>query len=364
MIGSIQSLFRLGYLGEVHMVSESNPVGLDGIEFIEYASQKPEELTTLFKNFGFHKIANHKTLKLELWRQGDINFLINSEPSTFASEFSKAHGPAACAMGVRCSNADKAFQTAVDRGARPYKGTAAKTFGFPAVYGIGDSLIYFVDQYGSSGNIYDTDFHFTGEKSVTGFGYLRIDHLTNNVPKGEMQKWCDFYEKIFGFKERRYFDIKGKKTGLISKVMASHDQKIIIPINEPTDGKSQIQEYLDEYKGSGIQHIALLTADIIPSVSKVRDNGVHFLETPDSYFDMIPDRLPNVTEKIETLKKLRILVDGDDHGYLLQIFTQNQIGPIFFEVIQRKGHDGFGEGNFQALFDAIERDQERRGVLA
>lgn len=345
------------------METESNPVGLDGIEFIEYASHQPEILRSLFTNFGFRKIATHRSQKLELWRQGDINFLINSEANNFAKAFSTEHGPSACAMGVRCADASHAFKTAVQRGAKAYEGPFAKTFGFPAVYGIGDSLIYFIDKYGAKGNIYDSDFEFSADKAVSGFGYLRIDHLTNNVPKGEMQKWCDFYEKIFGFKERRYFDIKGKKTGLVSKVMASHDHKIIIPINEPSDGKSQIQEYLDEYKGSGIQHIALLTADIIPSVSLVREKGVQFLETPDSYFDMIPERLPNVTEKIDKLKNLKILVDGDEKGYLLQIFTQNLVGPIFFEVIQRKGHDGFGEGNFQALFDAIERDQERRGVL-
>lgn len=341
-----------------------NPVGLDGIEFIEYAAKDPKALRDLFTSFGFRQTAVHKKKKLELWRQGDINFLLNYEPGTFSAAFAKSHGPSVCAMGIRCKGKESAHTTATARGGRAYQGAEAKTFELPAMYGIGDSLIYFVDQYGSKGNIYEAEFEFVDEPTNVGFGYLRIDHLTNNVPAGEMQKWCDFYEKIFGFKERRYFDIKGKKTGLVSKVMASADSKIIIPINEPTDGKSQIQEYLDEYKGSGIQHIALLTADIIPSVAHVRSKGVQFLETPASYFDMINDRVPNVTEKIDKLKDLKILVDGDDKGYLLQIFTQNLVGPIFFEVIQRKGHDGFGEGNFQALFDAIERDQERRGVLA
>lgn len=343
---------------------QGNPVGLDGIEFVEYATSKPEMMRKLFENFGFSKLADHKTQKIELWRQGDINFLLNTEPSSFAESFQKAHGPSICAMGFRVFDAKKAFETAVARGARAYKESHKVSTQAPAIYGIGDSLIYFIESYGSKGNIYDSNYNFTSrDKSPRGFGYTVIDHLTNNVPRGEMQKWCDFYEKIFDFKEKRYFDIKGKSTGLISKVMRSSDGKICIPINEPTDGKSQIQEYLDEYHGSGIQHLALLTNDIIPSVATVRERGVEFLDTPDSYYEMIHDRVPNVTERTDKLKDLRILVDGDQKGYLLQIFTKNLVGPIFFEVIQRKGHDGFGEGNFQALFDAIERDQAARGVL-
>lgn len=345
-------------------MAQGNPVGLDGIEFVEYATSKPEVMRKLFENFGFKKLANHKTQKIELWRQGDINFLLNTEPNSFAEAFQNAHGPSICAMGLRVFDAKKAFETAVARGARPYNENHRTSTQAPAIYGIGDSLIYFVESYGSKGNIYDSSYNFVSqEKSHKGFGYTVIDHLTNNVPRGEMQKWCDFYEKIFDFKEKRYFDIKGKSTGLVSKVMRSSDGKICIPINEPTDSKSQIQEYLDEYHGSGIQHLALLTNDIIPSVATVRERGVEFLDTPDSYYEMIHDRVPNVTERTDKLKDLRILVDGDQKGYLLQIFTKNLVGPIFFEVIQRKGHDGFGEGNFQALFDAIERDQAARGVL-
>ncbi len=344
-------------------MNDLNPVGLRGIEFVEYAGQNPTHFVTLFEKFGFKKFADHKKQKVQLFRQGDINFLINSEPGSFAEEFQKTHGPSICSMGFRVENSQKAFEVAVQRGARPYKGNAKKVCDFPTVYGIGDSLIYFVDKFGEQ-NMYENDYNFlTNERTHKGMGFTIVDHLTNNVPRGKMQEWCDFYEKIFGFKERRYFDIKGKKTGLISKVMASSDGKICIPINEPTDDKSQIQEYLNEYKGPGIQHLALLTNDICESISTVRNKGIEFLDAPDSYFEMIPERVPNVTEKISRLQDMRILVDGDDTGYLLQIFSQNLIGPIFFEVIQRKGHSGFGDGNFQALFDAIERDQVKRGVL-
>jgi 4-hydroxyphenylpyruvate dioxygenase len=298
-----------------------------------------------------------------LYRQNDINFLINHQAGSFAESFHKAHGPSICSAGFRVKDAQHAFKTAVERGAKPFRGDRSQLLGdYPAIMGIGDSIVYFIDRYKTE-TIYDTDFQLTNKNPIKGKGFLRVDHMTNNVPVGDMQKWCDFYEKVFNFTERRYFDIRGARTGLISKVMISPCGKIMIPVNEPSDEKSQIQEYINEYHGSGIQHVALLTANVCQSVASVKDAGVGFLDAPDSYFDLIPERVPNVSEPIDRLKKLRILVDGDDHGYLLQIFTKNIIGPIFFEVIERKGHDGFGEGNFQALFDAIERDQEARGVL-
>lgn len=346
------------------LVAMDNPIGLDGIEFLEYVGPRPEDLRSLFGNFGFTEVAKHREQSLVLFRQNDINFLLNEGGFGFGGGFRGQHGPSICSMGMRVAHAERAFTEAVARGARPYEGPkSSKIFPeSPAIYGIGDSLIYFIDRYGSRGTIYG-EYSFTGDPNPKGFNFQVIDHLTNNVPRGEMQKWCDFYNKVFNFQERRYFDIKGKSTGLISKVMRSPDGKICIPINEPTDGKSQIQEYLDEYKGSGIQHVALLTPDIIPTMRSLRENGIPFLETPDSYYKYILERLPQVSESVRTLQDLRILVDGDHEGYLLQIFTKNIIGPIFFEVIQRKGHDGFGEGNFQALFDAIERDQRERGYL-
>lgn len=344
--------------------SVENPIGLDGMEFIEFASPEPTKLETLFTQLGFKKMGDHKRKKVSLWSQGNIHFVINAEEGSFAQSFSKEHGPSACATGFRVKNAEKAFNEAVKRGARPLP--QSEHHSFPAVYGIGDSVIYFIDQYDRSRPFksFEQDFNLTSTEVNPGVGFEIIDHLTNNVPVGEMQKWCDFYEQIFNFKENRYFDIKGKATGLFSKVMKSPCGKFSIPINEPNGEKSQIQEYLDEYKGSGIQHIALTTSDVTKTVKALRDNGIEFLSTPSAYYDMLLDRLPNVTEDVDVLRDLQILVDGDHDGYLLQIFTKTVIGPIFFEVIQRKNHAGFGNGNFQALFDAIEEDQRRRGYLS
>lgn len=345
---------------------EFNPIGLDGMEFIEFCGPEPAYFERVFAQFGMTPIAEHKTKKLKLFRQGDINFILNSEPGSFADEFRRLHGPSVCATGFRVANAQAAFDEAVKRGARPYTNETGKAgWTMPAIYGIGDSLIYFVDKYAARGTIYDDLFNYTvRDIHPKGKGLLFIDHLTNNVPRGEMQKWCDFYTNIFNFKEKRYFDIKGKTTGLLSKVMKSPCGKFSIPINEPSDDKSQIQEYLDEYKGSGIQHIALLTNDILASVGALSKDQVGFLDRPvESYYQMLNDRVPNVKEDIKKLRENAILVDGDHDGYLLQIFTKNQFGPVFFEIIQRAGHEGFGDGNFQALFDAMEADQRARGVL-
>ena len=336
-----------------------NPVGLDGMEFVEYTSPDPESLARLFEKLGFIKVGQHKRKNVELYRQRGINFILNKEQESFAESFQNAHGPSICATGFRVKDAEKALKVAIERGAKP---CLDKGHTFPAIYGIGDSLIYFVDNYHND-STYNEDFDFVEDKVQKGVELMTIDHMTNNVPKGKMEEWEEFYSKIFNFRVIRFFDIKGKQTGLLSKAMRSPCNKICIPINEPTDGKSQIQEYIDEYKGSGIQHIALITPDIVRSVKGLKEQGVKFLDTPDTYYEKLKERLPNVTEDIEVLKELRILADGDQDGYLLQIFTENMIGPIFFEIIQRKKHDGFGEGNFQALFDSIEEDQRRRGYL-
>lgn len=346
-------------------VSMENPLGLDGIEFVEYASPNPAELEQLFVKLGFQKIGVHKRKQVILYRQNHVNFIINNEPGTFAAKFAKQHGPSICATGFRVKSANRAFDLAVQRGARPIETkNDPASHSFPAIYGIGDSAVYFVDRYRAPVH-FDDDFRYlVPDRVPRGRGLTVIDHLTNNVPAGEMQKWCDFYKQIFNFHEVRKFDIKGQQTGLVSKVMRSPCQKITIPINEPTESKSQIQEYLDEYRGSGIQHLAMLTGDIIASVGQLREMGIQFLDSPpQAYYDAIPGRVPNVKENLATVKDLSVLIDGDQTGYLLQIFTKNLIGPIFFEIIQRRGHSGFGEGNFQALFDAIERDQKARGYL-
>lgn len=347
-------------------MTEQNPCGLDGVEFVEFSGPDKKYFDQLFKGYGFKVVGAAKGQDISLYRQGQINFFLNTQPGTFATEFTKMHGPCINATGFRVSDAQKAFETAVARGARAFAGSAAQkgAFPFPAIYGIGDSLIYFVDRKGAT-DLYKNTFHVTEQdQAPKGYGFSLVDHFTNNVPVGEMQKWCDFYTKIFNFRETRYFDIRGKSTGLISKVMRSPCNQFAVPINEPSDSKSQIQEYLDEYHGSGIQHVALLTDNIIQSLDDLKESRLEFLTPPpNSYYKMIPERIPNVREDLKKLQDRAVLVDGDDHGYLLQIFSKNIIGPIFFELIQRRNHTGFGEGNFQALFDAIERDQKERGYL-
>ncbi len=340
---------------------QDNPIGLNGVEFLEYTSKHPEELELLFDKMGYAKVAHHKTKNVTLYRQHQINYILNKEPSSFAEEFQSQHGPSVCAAGFRVYDANKALKEAVERGGKPYEGHAHS---FKAIYGIGDSLIYFIDG-GTEKDIYAEEFEYIPGACDhhSDIGLTFMDHMTNNVPMGDMDKWYDFYVKVFNFRQIRYFDIVGQQTGLLSRAMRSPCENITIPINEPKDKKSQIQEYLEEYQGPGIQHIALHTNNIIQSVSLLKEKGISFLDVPDTYYEALPQRLPHLKEDMSKLQELKILADGDSEGYLLQIFTKNMIGPIFFEIIQRRGHDGFGEGNFQALFDAIEEDQRRRGYL-
>ncbi len=341
----------------------ANPLGINGVEFVEFAGADSTYFQSLFNRWGFKKVATLADKNVFLYRQNDINFIVNSETNNFAAQFAKEHGPSICSTGFRFKDAAKAFKMAVERGARSYTGTGG-TLPMPAIYGIGDSLIYFIDEKNKK-DLYSTHFPVKSEdQSIPGMGFSIIDHFTNNVPMGEMQKWCDFYKQIFNFRETLYFDIRGKQTSLISKVMRSPCGLFAVPINEPGDKKSQIQEYLDEYRGSGIQHLALLTPDIMKTLETLKASKIEFLSPPpDTYYRMLNDRLPNVKEDIDRLKKNAVLADGDHDGYLLQIFSKNIVGPIFFEVIQRRNHDGFGNGNFQALFDSIEQDQRERGYL-
>jgi len=347
--------------------SLNNPVGTDGFEFVEYTAPDPELLRTLFQRLGFPVTARHRSKNVTLHNQGDINFIINAEPDSFAQAFAREHGPSACAMAFRVKDAAAAYKHCIDLGAKPVATRVGPMeLQIPAIEGIGGSLIYLVDRYGER-TIYDVD--FVGVKSEGGVrdaGLTYIDHLTHNVARGNMNKWAGFYEKLFNFREIRYFDIEGKKTGLFSRAMTSPCGKIRIPINESQDDKSQIEEYLQEYRGEGIQHIALGTPDIVRTVDVLRGQGVQFQDTPDTYYEGVDARVRGHRENLEELRKRRILLDGNPEkgeGLLLQIFTQNVIGPIFFEIIQRKGNEGFGEGNFRALFESIELDQMRRGVL-
>jgi len=314
---------------------------------------------------GFPVVARHRSKNVTLHRQGDINFIINAEPDSFGQRFAQAHGPSACAMAFRVRDAAQAFRRAIELGAKPVANPVGPMeLNIPAIEGIGGSLIYLVDRYGDR-TIYDVDFVTVSQPpSTTRAGLGVIDHLTHNVHRGRMDHWAGFYERLFGFREVRYFDIEGRKTGLLSRAMTSPNGKIRIPINESQDDKSQIEEYLREYGGEGIQHIALATADIYGTVDALREAGVEFQDTPDTYYEAVPERVHGHREQLDELKRRGILIDGGgDEGVLLQIFTRNVIGPIFFEIIQRKGNEGFGEGNFKALFESIELDQMRRGVI-
>jgi 4-hydroxyphenylpyruvate dioxygenase len=360
------------------MISDVNPMGTDGMEFVEYAHPEPEKLGYLFAIMGFTPVARHRSKNVTLWRQGDVNFVVNAEPDSFAQQFAGQHGPCACAMAFRVVDAKYAYERAIALGAEPFVGRVGPMeLNIPAVKGIGGSLLYFVDRYGDNGSIWDVDFIWTGERDPhpEPAGLYYLDHLTHNVFRGRMDYWAGWYHRLFNFKEIRFFNIEGKLTGLISRAMTSPCGKIRIPINESLDDKSQIEEYLREYRGEGIQHVAMGSRDIYASVEALRSNALPFMPAPPvTYYEKIDTRVPGHGEDVERLKANGILIDGegavpvgDKAGtmtkVLLQIFSGTVLGPIFFEFIQRKGDEGFGEGNFRALFESIEEDQIRRGVL-
>lgn len=344
------------------MTDQNNPLGLDGIEFTEYASAEVDYMEKVFLDFGFSKLKRHHQKDITYFNQNDIHFLLNNEQAGFSHEFTKAHGPAVCSMGWRVKDAEYAYKTAIERGAKPAEGN--KDLPYPAIYGIGNSLIYFIDTYGGKGNIYDENFvDLDNPVKQADKGFLVIDHMTNNVYKGTMERWSNFYKDVFGFTEVRYFDIKGAQTGLTSYALRAPCGKFCIPINEGNEEKSQIEEYLRDHNGPGVQHIAFLTRNILASLDAMEGSAIKTLDINPEYYDTVFDRVPNVKEDHARIKHHQVLVDGSENDYLLQIFTKNLFGPIFIEIIQREENFGFGEGNFQALFESIERDQAKRGVL-
>ncbi len=349
-----------------------NPMGLDGFEYIEFSAPEKGLLEKTFTTMGFTRVARHRSKDVELWRQGGINLITNYEAGSPAGHFCREHGPSACGMAFRVKDAKLAYTRAVEMGAETVgMNVGPMELSIPAIRGIGGGLIYFVDRYGDDLSIYDIDFkYFDGvDKNPKGFGFNVVDHLTHNVYRGRMDYWSEYYERLFNFREIRFFDIKGEYTGLKSRALTAPDGKIRIPLNEEgEDGKGQIEEYLLEHRGEGIQHIALSCNDLYACVDKLRGAGVKLMTAPpDTYYDMLGERLPNHGEFEDDLKVRGILLDGstedNDPRLLLQIFAEPQIGPVFFEFIQRKGDEGFGEGNFKALFKSIERDQIERGVL-
>lgn len=349
-------------------ISAENPAGTDGFECVEFAHPNPDEARALFSRMGFALTARHKTKACELWQQGDITYLLTFEPSSHATRFAEAHGPCASAMGWRVVDARHAFDHAVRNGAKPYEG-ADKTLDWPAIEGIGGSLIYFTDQYGEGRDPYGA-FDFISAPKPQGVGFHYLDHLTHNVFKGNMDSWFDFYSRLFNFRQIRFFDIEGKFTGLLSRALTSPCGRIRIPINEDRGETGQIVEYLKRYKGEGIQHIAVGCNDIYSCTDEIAARGLVFMpKPPSSYYTLSQTRVAHHAEPLEDLARHGILIDGEgvvgggETRILLQIFSKTVIGPIFFEFIQRKGDDGFGEGNFRALFESIEQDQIDRGVL-
>ena len=348
-----------------------NPMGLDGFEFIEFAAKEKGILEPVFETMGFIHVASHRSKDVDLWRQGEINIIINYTTKSPASYYAEEHGPSACGMAFRVRCAKTAYKRALDLGAQPIEiPCGPMELKLPAIRGIGGAIIYLIDRYEEGLSIYDIDFEFLPgvDRNPEGCGFKLIDHLTHNVYKGRMKFWADYYEKLFNFRELRYFDIKGEYTGLTSKAMTAPDGKIRIPLNEESGSNGQIEEFLMKYNGEGIQHIAFICDDLLACWDRLKARGTKFMTAPpDTYYEMLADRLPGHGQSVDELKSRGILLDGttDEEAprLLLQIFSQNAVGPIFFEFIQRKGDEGFGEGNFKALFESLERDQILRGVL-
>jgi 4-hydroxyphenylpyruvate dioxygenase len=348
-----------------------NPMGLDGFEFVEYAAAERGLIEPVFEMLGFTQVATHRSKDVDLWRQGHINFIINYEKGSPAAYYAEEHGPSACGMAFRVKDAAKAYQRALELGAQPIDiPVGPMELKLPAIRGIGGAILYLIDRYEDGAAIYDIDFHYLdgGERHPVGCGFEIIDHLTHNVYRGRMDYWAKYYEKLFNFREIRYFDIKGEYTGLRSRAMTAPDGKIRIPLNEEAGGEGQIEEYLMAYNGEGIQHIAFACDDLPACWDRLKARGMRFMTPPpDTYYEMLEERLPGHGEPLDELQSRGILLDGTTDGeqprLLLQIFSETLVGPIFFEFIQRKEDEGFGEGNFQALFESMERDQLRRGVL-
>jgi 4-hydroxyphenylpyruvate dioxygenase len=349
-----------------------NPLGLDGFEFVEFCAPTKGHFEPVFEKMGFTCIARHRSKDVELWRQGGINLIANYEPKSPAAYFASEHGPSACGMGFRVRNARQAYEQALARGAEPVETrTGPMELRIPAIRGIGGAIIYLIDRYGEGLSIYDIDFEYLPDvdQHPVGAGFRMIDHLTHNVYGGRMDHWAKFYERVFNFREIRFFDIKGEYTGLISRAMTAPDGLIRIPLNEEgAKGGGQIDEFLRQYNGEGIQHIAFICDDLIGCLDKVKALGAPLMDPPpETYYEALEQRLPGHGEPIDALQSRGILLDGStengDPRLLLQIFAKPTIGPVFFEFIQRKKDDGFGNGNFTALFKSIEEDQLRRGAL-
>jgi len=355
-------------LKDMMFMESTNPAGTKGFDFLEFTTNDFETLDTQFRQMGLTPYAKHKKYDVTIYKQNDVLFIIDVDKATLAKKFANEHGPSTSAMGFLVDDANKAYEHAIKNGAKPCENQVSKElYSAHSIQGVGGSLIYFIDYKNGKPTYHDNFVKLDSYEDNKKIGLTYIDHVTHNLFRGNMDKWAKFYENIFNFKEIRYFDIEGKLTGLKSRAMTSPCGKIRIPLNESSDDKSQIEEFLKDFHGEGIQHIALGTDNIYKSVNLLINEGLEFLDTPDTYYELINKRLPGNGENLELLQQMKILIDGttkDEVKTLLQIFTKNMLGPVFFEVIQRKGDEGFGEGNFKALFESIELDQIRRGVVS
>jgi 4-hydroxyphenylpyruvate dioxygenase len=350
-----------------------NPMGLMGFEFVEFASPTPNVLEPLFEKMGFTLVAKHRSKDVVLYRQGGANFIVNREPKSPAAYFAAEHGPCACGLAFRVKDSHHAYNRALELGAQPMDmQTGPMELKLPAIKGIGGAPLYLIDRFEDGHSIYDIDFAFLPgvDRRPKGHGFTTIDHLTHNVYRGRMEFWGKFYERLFNFRQIRYFDIQGAYTGLTSKAMTAPDGLIRIPLNEESGkGNGQIEEFLMQFNGEGIQHVALLCDDLVAAVDRLQLAGVPLMSAPnDVYYEMLEQRLPGHGEPVQELQTRGILLDGSTGGggaprLLLQIFSETLLGPVFFEFIQRKADEGFGEGNFKALFESLERDQLRRGAI-
>lgn len=354
-----------------------NPMGLDGFEFVEFSSPQRGVLEAVFEPLGFENVARHRSKDAHLWRQNDVNFIVNYEPRSLAAYYAEEHGASACGMAFRVRDAHQAYARALELGAQPLDlPTGPMELRLPAIRGIGGAPLYLIDRYADGvdkpdgGTIYDIDFEYLPgvERRPRGTGLQVIDHLTHNVYRGRMDHWARFYQRLFNFREIRHFDIRGQQTGLTSRAMTAPDDKIRIPLNEEAGANGQIEEFLMAYNGEGIQHIAFHCDDLVRTWDALKARGVAFMSAPpDTYYEMLEERLPGHGLPLDALRSRGILVDGSTEGgepkLLLQIFSETLVGPIFFEFIERRRDEGFGEGNFQALFESMERDQMRRGAL-
>ncbi len=336
-------------------MTASNPLGIAGIGFIEFASPTPAKLATLWCEFGFSRTHEHRHYSIELWRQNDLTFLVNEQRGSFAEQYAQQHGPSIPSMGWLCDDPERAARVAVRHGARPYE--YETPFGAPAVYGVGGSLIHFIEA-----SLWQESFVSLKQPEIVAQkGITRIDHLTNQVMQGTLSTWVDFYKQIFGFTEVRSFDHRLKRGVDHSYALRSPEGSFCILINEADDHRPQSEEFLHAHKGAGIQHLALLTNDLLACLDSLRGTSIQTVTADAVYYADAFERVPQARRDCDRIKAHGVLVDGDEHEYFMQVFTAPIIGPIVIELIERKHLVSLSEEELGAMLRAAELDPHRHG---